>query len=81
MDEKLIAEREPQTCFILGKITYLPHYTMPDYFVAPGMDLEGMKYDDLVNYLYTKEDLIAMKAMAVMLPLWSRTSVNIAPLN
>lgn len=81
MEHKVLAEREPQTCYILKNITYLPHYTMPDYFVAPGMKLDGMKYDDLVNHLYTKEDLISMGAMAFMLPLWPRTSMNIAPIN
>lgn len=81
MDDKVIAKREPQACFILNNIIYLPHYTMPDYFVAPGMNLDGMSHDDLVNNLYTVEDLVQMGAIASLLPLWPRTSMNIVPFN
>jgi hypothetical protein len=80
VEVKIPTELVPQKCYLLGRITYLPHYSMPEYFVAPGMDLDGLSFDDLVQKLYLKQELMDAGAMEIMLPLWPRTSFNIKPL-
>jgi hypothetical protein len=69
-----------QTVYKKGNIVFLPHYSMPSYFVAPGMDLEGLTYDELINTLYTEEDFKKMGAFKTSLPLWPRPSINIKPI-
>ncbi len=69
-----------QTCFKKGNIVFLPHYTMPSYYVAPGMELEGLTYDELVNVLYTEEDFRKMGAFKTSVALWPRASLSLNPI-
>lgn len=71
------AERTPQKCYVLGKITFLPHYTMPSWYVEPGMKLNHLTHDELVNTLHTEADLKAAGAQMIYLPLWHRPSIDL----
>ena len=71
------AERSPQKCYVLGKITFLPHYTMPSWYVEPGMKLNHLTYDELLMTLHTEDDLKAAGAQMIFLPLWQRPSIDI----
>jgi len=61
--EKLTQVTEFQTAYKLGEITYLPHYTKENTFVAPGGEFAKE---------YTREQMIANGAKAVEINLWPR---------
>jgi hypothetical protein len=71
-----IAKRTAQTCYVIGDIVFLPHYTMPDHFVFPGLDCRTMSRYELGKVLFKPEELESMGATKTLSHLWSRTSVN-----
>ena len=72
-----LAEKTPQTCYLLKDILYVPHYTR-DIFVGPGhQEFNGMlRNKNLFNRPVetSREELLAAGARSVVKMLFSRVS-------
>lgn len=71
------APRKLQKCYQIGEMIFLPHYTMPSWFVQPGMKLNNLSHDELVNVLISEKELQDAKATQIYLNLWHRPSIDL----
>lgn len=71
------APRRLQKCYELNRVIFLPHYTMPSWFVQPGMKLNNLNHDELVNVLITEKELQDRGATQIFMNLWHRPSIDL----
>ena len=66
-----------QKCYELHGIVYLPHYSMPSRFVAPGMKLKDLTAEETIAKTYSESELWDAGANLIKLPLWHRPSIDL----
>jgi len=59
-----------QAVYILGEVTYVPHYRNPSVFVGPG-------YPVFNKIRYSEEELVHAGAKRNGYPLWKRSTYGI----
>lgn len=64
-DTKVLADRDACNVYVLGDVTYVPHYLNDQFFVGPG-------FPRLNTKLYSVEQLMRAGAKQQWLMLWPR---------